>query len=132
MPITFTAIEIVVADMTTSLAFYRRLGLDLPAGADAQPHVDHVLPGGIKLTWDTAETIASFTPGWTAPTGTPRIALAFECASPHEVDQTYAAMTSADRDADLAPWDAFWGQRYAVVHDPDGNPIDLYAELPVS
>lgn len=28
------------------------------------------------------------------------------------------------------PSDAFWGQRYATVHDPDGNPIDLFAPLP--
>jgi hypothetical protein len=29
----------------------------------------------------------------------------------------------------LKPWDAFWGQRYAVVHDPDGNGVDLLAPL---
>jgi uncharacterized glyoxalase superfamily protein PhnB len=27
------------------------------------------------------------------------------------------------------PWDAFWGQRYAQLHDPDGVPVDLYASL---
>ena len=27
------------------------------------------------------------------------------------------------------PWDAFWGQRYASVKDPDGNQIDLFAPL---
>src|SRR6266545_1802609 len=26
-------------------------------------------------------------------------------------------------------WDAFWGQRYAVVADPDGTLIDLFAGL---
>ena len=25
------------------------------------------------------------------------------------------------------PWDAFWGHRYAIVHDPDGNGVDLFA-----
>jgi uncharacterized glyoxalase superfamily protein PhnB len=30
----------------------------------------------------------------------------------------------------LAPWDAFWGQRYATVLDPDGNSVDLFAALP--
>ena len=29
----------------------------------------------------------------------------------------------------LAPWDAFWGQRYAVVLDPDGNVVNLFAPL---
>jgi uncharacterized glyoxalase superfamily protein PhnB len=25
--------------------------------------------------------------------------------------------------------DAFWGQRYATVLDPDGNSVDLFASL---
>jgi len=31
--------------------------------------------------------------------------------------------------AHKAPWDAFWGQRYAQVLDPDGNSVDLFAPL---
>jgi catechol 2,3-dioxygenase-like lactoylglutathione lyase family enzyme len=27
------------------------------------------------------------------------------------------------------PYDAFWGQRYANVADPDGNAVDLFAPL---
>lgn len=27
------------------------------------------------------------------------------------------------------PWDAFWGQRYCSVMDPDGNQIDIFANL---
>lgn len=130
MPITFSALEIVAADLGASLAFYRRLGFDLPAAADAEPHVEHVLPSGTKIMWDTAELVASFTPDWTAPSGTARISLAFDCGSPAGVDEAYASLTDADRDGGTEPWDAFWGQRYAVVHDPDGNPVDLYAALP--
>lgn len=33
-------IKVVVSDMAASLAFYRRLGIDLPDGADDQPHVE--------------------------------------------------------------------------------------------
>ncbi|MGE0000366.1 MAG: VOC family protein, partial [Ilumatobacteraceae bacterium] len=43
---------------------------------------------------------------------------------------TYAAMTSAGFDGHLEPWDAFWGQRYATLRDPDGNGVDLFAPLP--
>jgi len=25
-----------------------------------------------------------------------------------------------------------WGMRYAVVHDPDGTPVDLFAPLPAA
>jgi uncharacterized glyoxalase superfamily protein PhnB len=57
------------------------------------------------------------------------MALAFACDSPAEVDAAYAELTEAGATAGLEPWDAFWGMRYAVVHDPDGNPVDLFAPL---
>jgi catechol 2,3-dioxygenase-like lactoylglutathione lyase family enzyme len=121
-------IEIVVADMASSLAFYRRLGLDIAPEADGEPHVDVDL-GGMHLAFDTRETILSFNPGWTPPTGGHGMALAFACDSPAEVDAAYAELTGAGADGALEPWDAFWGMRYAVVHDPDGNPVDLFAPL---
>jgi catechol 2,3-dioxygenase-like lactoylglutathione lyase family enzyme len=123
---------LVVADMGAALAFYRRLGLDIPASADGEPHVDVPLPGGLHLVFDTVATIHSFDPDWTAATGGPRTALAFACASPAEVDATYADLVDAGYEGHLKPWDAFWGMRYAVVHDPDGNGIDLMAPLPAS
>lgn len=121
-------IELVVADMAASLAFYRRLGLDIPAEADAEPHVEAGL-GAFRIAWDTEDTIRSFDPSWTPPTGGHRAALAFACASPAEVDAAYAELTDAGYAGHLAPWDAFWGMRYAVVHDPDGSPVDLMAPL---
>ncbi|MEP6816392.1 MAG: VOC family protein [Marmoricola sp.] len=128
MRLTPAVIELVVADMPTSLAFYRRLGLDLPAQADTEPHVDVDL-GGIHLALDTRDTILSFDPGWTPPSGGHRMALAFACESPAEVDSAYAELVDNGAEAHLEPWDAFWGMRYAVVHDPDGNPVDLFAPL---
>jgi len=127
---TFDLLGIVVADMAKSLAFYRRLGLDLPASADSEPHVEVTLPGGLRLAWDSVETVRSFDPEWTAPTGSSRTALAFKCDSPAEVDAVFADLTGAGHPAELEPFDAFWGQRYAVVLDPDGNGIDLFAALP--
>jgi catechol 2,3-dioxygenase-like lactoylglutathione lyase family enzyme len=121
-------IEIVVADMAAALAFYRRLGLEIPPDADTEPHVDVDL-GGMHLAFDTRETILSFNPGWTPPSGGHGMALAFACESPAEVDAAYATLTEAGATGALEPWDAFWGMRYAVVHDPDGNPVDLFAPL---
>jgi len=122
-------IGLVVADMAKSLAFYRRLGLDLPPGADTEPHVELTLPGGQRLAWDTTETIRSFDPDWTPPHGGPGIGLAFRCADPAEVDRLYAELVGAGYEGHKEPWDAFWGQRYAVVHDPDGNGVDLFAPV---
>lgn len=123
-------IGLVVTDMAASLAFYRRLGLDLPPEADEEPHVECPLPGGLRLAWDSAETIRSFDPDWAPPAGGHRVALAFACADPQEVDTVYADLVAAGYPGHKAPWDAFWGMRYAVVHDPDGNAVDLFAPLP--
>ncbi|ROO83524.1 catechol 2,3-dioxygenase-like lactoylglutathione lyase family enzyme [Actinocorallia herbida] len=122
-------IGLVVADMAASLAFYRRLGLDLPDGAESSPHVEAVLPGGLRLAWDTVETIRSFDPRWTAPRGSSRVSLAFAFDSPAEVDAAYGRLNEAGYHG-KEPWDAPWGQRYAIVHDPDGNGVDLFSPLP--
>jgi catechol 2,3-dioxygenase-like lactoylglutathione lyase family enzyme len=127
MALRIDVIGIVVADMARSLEFYRRLGIDLPASADGEPHVEAALPRGLRLAWDTIDTIMSFDAQWTPPSGGHRMALAFHCDSPAEVDSKFAELLAAGYEGHLPPWDAFWGQRYASVHDPDGNSVELFA-----
>jgi catechol 2,3-dioxygenase-like lactoylglutathione lyase family enzyme len=122
-------IGLVVQDMARSLAFYRRLGLDLPADADREPHVEAKLPGGLRLAWDTVETVRSFDSDWKPPSGSPRVGLAFLCDAPADVDRAYDDLVSHGYEGHKAPWDAPWGQRYALVRDPDGNSVDLFAPL---
>jgi catechol 2,3-dioxygenase-like lactoylglutathione lyase family enzyme len=124
-----TFFGLVVADMAASLAFYRRLGLAVPAEADAAPHVEYGLPGGLKLVWDTVATVRSFEPDWTPPSGDSRFGIAFDCERPEDVDKLYQDLTAAGYRGRNEPWDAFWGQRYATVLDPDGNGVDLFAVL---
>jgi catechol 2,3-dioxygenase-like lactoylglutathione lyase family enzyme len=126
---TFNAIGLTVADMAATLAFYRKLGLDIPAAADTAPHADVPLSSGMRLMFDTYDTIRSFDPEWTPPAGGPQIGLAFECADAAEVDATYTEMTKAGYQGHKEPWDAPWGQRYATLHDPDGNGVDLCAAI---
>ena len=129
MELRLSVIGLVVADMGTTLAFYRRLGLDLPVEADDQPHVE-VQVAGLRLAFDTEEVIRSFDPHYRRPEGSQRMSLAFDCGSPAEVDAAFAELTGAGCEGALEPWDAAWGMRYAVVHDPDGTPVDLFALLP--
>ncbi|MER7697807.1 MULTISPECIES: VOC family protein [unclassified Streptomyces] len=123
----FDAISVITADLAASLAFYRRLGLDIPAGAESSPHVEVTLPGGQRLLWDTEEVIASFDPSWERPSGGERLGLAFVCDSPAEVDAVYADLVGAGYTGHAKPWDAVWGQRYAIVLDPDGCGVSLFA-----
>jgi uncharacterized glyoxalase superfamily protein PhnB len=121
------AIGIVASDMSRSVRFYRLLGLDVPETPD-EGHLEASLPNGLRLMLDSEEVIRSFRPDWTRETGN-QVSLAFECGSPAEVDEIYARMVDAGFQAEKEPWDAFWGQRYAQLADPDGIPVDLYAQL---
>ena len=88
-----------------------------------------MLPGGLRVGWDTVEVIHSFDPTWTPPTGGRRMGLAFLCESPDEVDATYRELVEAGHRGHLEPWDAEWGHRYAQIVDPDGNTVSLFARL---
>ncbi len=116
--------------MAKAISFYRLCGFDPPAGAGDEPHVDLQAVEGFSVMLDTADTIRMMDPGWVPPAGGHRAALAMQCASTAEVDAAYDRVVAAGHTGHLAPFDAFWGQRYAVVMDPDGNPVDFYAPLP--
>jgi len=121
---------VVVSDMERSIAFYRRLGLDFPEGAEQEQHVEAQLPGGMRYALDTEEVMRMFDPEWQRPTGGHAVGGAFRCKSPQDVDRVYGELLEAGGSAHKEPWDAFWGQRYAQLKDPDGTVIDLYAPLP--
>ncbi len=119
------AIGIVCSDMRRSIAFYGHLGIEFPEG---NGHVEATLRNGLRLMLDKEEVVRSFRPEWTRASGN-QLALAFECGSPEEVDELYARVVAAGFDGEKEPWDAFWGQRYAQLSDPDGVPVDLFAAL---
>jgi uncharacterized glyoxalase superfamily protein PhnB len=121
------AVGIVVSDMARSIRFYQVLGFDVPDTPD-EGHVDTSLPNGMRLMLDSEDTVRSFRPDWIRETGN-QVGLALECESPAEVDEIYARVTGAGFRGEKEPWDAFWGQRYAQLQDPDGVPVDLYAAL---
>ena len=121
------AIGIVASDMARSIAFYRALGFDVPETPE-EGHIDTFLPNGVRLMLDSEEVIRSFLPDWQREDGN-QISIALECASPAEVDEVYARVVGAGFEGEKEPWDAFWGQRYAQLADPDGVPVDLYASL---
>ena len=111
--------------MARSISFYRLLGLDIDDPPDSG-HLDTFLPNGVRFMLDTEDVVRSFRPAWTRETGN-QLGLALECSSPSEVDDVYARVTAAGFSGEKEPWDAFWGQRYAQLLDPDGVPVDLYA-----
>lgn len=122
-------VGVIVSDLGRAMQFYARLGIEFPADPDSMGHghVEAPLPGGLRFTLDAESSIRSFDPDWSPPSGGHRVAVAFRCASPEEVDSLYRELTDAGACGYKEPWDAFWGQRYAQVEDPDGNVVDLFA-----
>lgn len=119
------AIGIVVKDMNRARAFYACIGVEIPD--NGEDHREVVLPNGLRLMFDTVEVIQSFSE-WHEPSGH-RMGLAFLCESPANVDTVAEQVRSAGFNVAKEPWDAFWGQRYAQVEDPDGNLVDLFGPL---
>lgn len=120
-------INMVVSDMDASIAFYRRLGLTIPdSDPNFQPHHRSAqLPGDIDLDFDSVEFARHWDKGWKGGMGV----LGFKVDSRERVDEIYVDLTSAGYQGQQEPYDAFWGARYAVVADPDGNPVGLMSPI---
>ena len=121
-------IDIVVADMARALGFYRTLGLTVPDMQDDEVQIQVPTPGGATLGFLTEAMMKQAYPDWAQPVGQ-RVTFACRCDSAQELDETYARVIGAGYEGRREPWDAFWGQRYAMLSDPDGNRVDLFAAI---
>lgn len=121
------AVAVSSKNMSKTVAFYELLGFEFPAWGPDDKHVEPVTkPGDVRLMIDTAELMEQLTGH--APTPPNHSSFAMLCDSPAEVDSVAAALKDAGHTLTVEPWDAFWGQRYATVKDPDGYQIDIFAE----
>ena len=129
MTLKLNYIGIVVADIARTLAFYRTLGLPIPADADpAQDHVE-IEVGGLRIAWESETLMRQLHEGWTPPTRAGRIGVAVQAESPAGLDAAIERLRTAGYHVP-EPYDAPWGQRYTTVTDPDGTDVDVFAWLP--
>jgi catechol 2,3-dioxygenase-like lactoylglutathione lyase family enzyme len=126
----FGQVNLVVADMAAAVAFYRRLGLVID---DSRPfsahHIDVPMPSGVVLELDSVAFAKRWDGGWRAGTGGGRAVVGFNLPSREAVDARWVDLVDAGYAGRQAPYDAFWGARYAVVEDPDGNPVGLMSPI---
>jgi catechol 2,3-dioxygenase-like lactoylglutathione lyase family enzyme len=130
-PVRLDQVNLVVRDVPASRAFYERLGLDFNDGGDpvwAANHVSMRHREGVPLDvdLDSLTFARQWDEGW--PGGTGAI-LGFKVDSREEVDALVASMTADGVPVQQAPYDAFWGARYAVVSDPDGNGVGIMSPI---
>ena len=131
----FDAIGLVVADMS-AVADVGPPPRPLPFPTEADDRATRrglSCPAGYGWLFDTVgDRVHSFDPEWhphrRAATLDPRWR---SCAHiSDEVDAAHAGLIADGYRSHVDPWDAFWGQRYATVLDPDDNPVEPSAPLP--
>lgn len=130
--VVLNTISIVVSDMAKSLEFYGRLGVDIPEDSvwfkdGIGHHVTVKQANGMNLDFDSAAMTRAYDPGWKPGIG--GNAIIFHSPTREAVDAIYHDMTSAGYAGHLEPFDAFWGARYAVIDDPDGNHVGIMSPM---
>ena len=128
MSVRLKTVGVVVKDMAATLEFYRVLGLEIPAEQDDEENAEVELGEGLVLGFLTEARARQGDPGFMTPVGQ-NMNLQFECDAAAEVDERYGKLTVAGYTSYAEPWNAFWGQRFARVVDPDGRVVNLYAGL---
>jgi catechol 2,3-dioxygenase-like lactoylglutathione lyase family enzyme len=128
-------VNLVVRDIDATVAFYRRLGLtvpdsggDWPEGSGAR-HVEVDTGTGVSLEFDNLTSASVWHGGVRAAAAggadVARPVIGFALPTREAVDAVYAELTAAGAPGRQPPYDAFWGARYAIVADPDGNDVGL-------
>jgi len=135
---TLNQLNIVSGNPAASIDFYRRLGLDIPdqrvwrtaTGAHHASAEETAASDGVGLDIDSTTFAQVWNTGWRDREDLAgRVVVGFRVASCEEVDRLYGEMTAAGYRGLQAPYDAFWGARYAIVEDPDGVAVGLMSPI---
>jgi uncharacterized glyoxalase superfamily protein PhnB len=124
----FSQVNLVAHDLEATLAFYRRLGVEIPEGAvwRSGAHAHHAkaaTTGDVDLEFDSRRLAHAYNQGFAAERG--KVVIGVELESRAAVDALWTALLEESVQGLQPPFDAFWGARYAIVEDPDGNPVAL-------
>lgn len=120
------AVGVTSSSLSKTIEFYTLLGFDFPNISDNEDHVE-ATNAGIRLMIDSEALITDLLGEAPRPANTSVFALLYD--SPELVNATASHLQNNKFTIVKEPWDAFWGQRYCVVEDPDGYRIDLFARL---
>ncbi|HEY8602341.1 MAG TPA: VOC family protein [Thermomicrobiales bacterium] len=125
MSVQLSMVGLMVRDMAAALTFYRRLGLEIPEGAEQQPFVLHRMESGVSLFWDTVFA-NKYDPSREIPTGGYQVMLEFFLADNAAVDAKYQELTGYGYHGRSEPLQTT-GPYAAMVDDPDGNVVLITA-----
>lgn len=122
------AVGVTSSNLKKTVEFYSFLGFQFPEFKEDEQHLEPVTPpGAARLMIDLKKIVKDIIGEDPKPGNHSSFAIQYN--SPEEVNEVAKKVMNAGFKIYKEPWDAFWGQRYAVVEDPDGYKVDLYAAL---
>ena len=122
------AVSVTTSNLARTVEFYTLLGFEFPEHQEDDGHLEaKTSEGSARLMIDTKQSIKDIIGEDPKPGNHSSFAVNY--SSPQDVNLVAKSLKDAGFLVAKAPWDAFWGQRYAVVEDPDGYKVDLYAAL---
>lgn len=123
-----SAVSVKTKDMKESVEFYKILGFKFDGNILQEEHVENIHTNiDTKLMIDTEDMIKSIVGYEPTVSNCSTFAILYDTVA--EIDTVYNNLKASKYKVVKEPWDAFWGQRYCIVKDPNGHLIDLYAYL---
>ena len=117
------SIDLTVADVRATAEFYRTLGLEVPDIWEQDGVAQHVEVPDARVMINSRSLTRAYDASW--PADASGVVFIFDVPTREAVDAKFAELTAAGYAAHLEPFDAFWGSRYAIVDDPDGNHVGV-------
>jgi predicted enzyme related to lactoylglutathione lyase len=119
-------VNLVVTDLHRTVAFCRLLGWEVEhPGA---PHLEVDVGGGISLEFDEAGSVAFWNTGSPGALGGSGV-VTLGVGSRDDVDRICRRVVDGGYACRQPAFDAFWGARFAVVADADGNQFGLMSPV---
>jgi catechol 2,3-dioxygenase-like lactoylglutathione lyase family enzyme len=135
---TLNQINLVCGDLNASIAFYRKLGVEIPDTAVWRTSTGghHVSAGDrsaeqiIDFDLDSTAFAQCWNAGWKGRNDlSGRVVVGFGVPTRTDVDAIFRDMVGAGYRGLQEPHDAFWGARYAIIEDPDGIAVGLMSPV---
>jgi catechol 2,3-dioxygenase-like lactoylglutathione lyase family enzyme len=133
---TLGQINLVCGDLDASIAFYRRLGVEVPEDRVWRtPTAAHHASAAeqdqaIALDLDSTAFAQRWNSGWKGHADLRgRVVVGFSVPTRADVDGVFRDMAGAGYRGLQEPHDAFWGARYAIIEDPDGIAVSVMSPV---
>ncbi len=131
-------INLVCGDLDASLAFYRKLGVEVPddgvwrtsSGAHHARATASSVDGSVDFAFDSVVHAWAWNSGWKGRSNVGgRVFVGFGVAARSDVDALFHEMLDAGYRGLQEPWDAHWGARFAIIEDPDGIAVGVMSPI---